>query len=65
MQALTFVPAEETELVEMYKRWTIAYSKTLMCHLRENAELELVLKVPFAACRTLWMFDVAVHAICE
>ncbi|KAL0043408.1 hypothetical protein WJX79_003790 [Trebouxia sp. C0005] len=45
-QALTFVPGNEPELVDMFKRWSIAYSKTLMCHLREEgdvkAELELL-----------------------
>ncbi|DBA73418.1 hypothetical protein WJX77_011203 [Trebouxia sp. C0004] len=47
-QALTFVPGNESELVDMFKRWSIAYSKTLMCHLREEgdveAELEAVLQ---------------------
>ena len=48
-QAITFVPAEENELVEMYKRWAIAYSQTLMCHLREDENLAEVLKVRCAA----------------
>lgn len=43
-QAITFTPPEETELVEMYKRWSIAYSKTLMCHLREDEDYNIVLK---------------------
>ena len=48
MQAITYVPAEEDELVDMYKRWTIAYSRTLMCHLREDEDLAKVLEVCFA-----------------
>lgn len=49
LQAITFVPAEEEELVDMYKRWAIAYSRTLMCHLRETEDLAEVLKVQFTA----------------
>ena len=45
MQAITYVPPEEDELVEMYKRWAIAYSACLMCHLRETEDMEAVLKV--------------------
>ena len=51
LQAITFVPAEEDELVDMYKRWAIAYSRTLMCHLRETEDLAEVLKVRFTALR--------------
>ncbi|DBA95288.1 hypothetical protein WJX82_004901 [Trebouxia sp. C0006] len=43
-QAITYVPAEEDELIDMYKRWTIAYSRTLMCHLREDEDLAKVLE---------------------
>ena len=53
MQALTFVPPEEVELVDMYKRWAIAYSRTLMCHLRETEDLESVLQVRFTI--PLWL----------
>ncbi len=44
-QALTFVPGNETELVDMFKRWSIAYSKTLMCHLREEGDVKAELEV--------------------
>lgn len=39
-QALTFVPGDDPELVDMFKRWSIAYSKVLMCHLREEGDAE-------------------------
>lgn len=39
-QALTFVPGNEPELVEMFKRWSIAYSKALMCHLRDDHDVK-------------------------
>ena len=45
LQALTFVPGNETELVDMFKRWSIAYSKTLMCHLREEGDVKAELEV--------------------
>ena len=48
LQAITYVPPEEDELVEMYKRWAIAYSACLMCHLRETEDMEAVLKVQIA-----------------
>lgn len=52
MQAISFVPSEEPEVVEMFKRWTIAYPKTLMCHLRENEDLNAVLAVRALVCCT-------------
>ena len=45
LQALTFVPGNEPELVDMFKRWSIAYSKTLMCHLREEGDVKAELEV--------------------
>lgn len=49
MQALTFVPGNvagnEEDVVDMFRRWSIAYSKVLMCHLREEKHLEEELKV--------------------
>lgn len=61
MQAITYVPEEENELVEMYKRWAMAYSRTLMCHLREDENLAEALKVRFAGSLVavqpaLWLF---------
>ena len=44
-QALTFVPGDDPELVDMFKRWSIAYSKVLMCHLREEGDVESELQV--------------------
>ena len=44
-QAITFVPPEAPQLVDMYKRWSMAFPKTLMCHLRENEDLKAELKV--------------------
>lgn len=44
LQALTFVPGNEPELVDMFKRWSIAYSKTLMCHLREEGDVKAELE---------------------
>ena len=44
LQALTFVPGNEPEVVDMFKRWSIAYSKTLMCHLREEGDVKAELE---------------------
>ncbi|KAL3146980.1 hypothetical protein ABBQ38_014948 [Trebouxia sp. C0009 RCD-2024] len=43
-QALTFVPEDKPELVDMFMRWSMAYSKVLMCHLREDGDVEKELK---------------------
>ena len=48
LQALTFVPEEEPELVDMFARWSIAYSKVLMCHLREDGDVQMELQVSSA-----------------
>lgn len=45
LQALTFVPDDKPELVDMFMRWSMAYSKVLMCHLREDGDVEKELKV--------------------
>ena len=45
LQALTFIPGAEPQLVEMFKRWGIAYSKTLMCHLRDDHDVRHELQV--------------------
>lgn len=39
------MPGNEPELVDMFKRWSIAYSKVLMCHLREEGDVETELQV--------------------
>ncbi|KAL3146981.1 hypothetical protein ABBQ38_014949 [Trebouxia sp. C0009 RCD-2024] len=43
-QALTFVPEDQPELVDMFTRWSMTYSKVLMCHLREDGDVEKELK---------------------
>ena len=48
MQALTFVPEGKPELVDMFTRWSIAYSKVLMCHLREDSDVQMELQVSSA-----------------
>lgn len=45
LQALAFIPGEDPELVDMFRRWSIAYSKTLMCHLRTDHSVKLELQV--------------------
>lgn len=44
-QAITFVPPEDTKLLDVYKRWSIAFSSVLMCHLREDEDLNAKLQV--------------------
>lgn len=46
----------------MYKRWTIAYSRTLMCHLREDEDLAKVLEVCFATLLVACVWDS--HLLC-
>ena len=56
MQALTFVPEDKPELVDMFARWSIAYSKVLMCHLREDGNVQMELQVsslPISLCLLL------------
>ena len=48
MQALTFVPEGNKELVDMFARWSIAYSKVLMCHLREDGDVHKTMEVSTA-----------------
>ncbi len=38
VQGLAYIPEEQTELRDMLCRWTPAFSKTLMCHLRNENE---------------------------
>lgn len=40
-----FVPEEKSELVDSFQRWSMAYSKVLMCHLREDGDVEKELQV--------------------
>ena len=48
MQALTFVPEGNKELTDMFARWSIAYSKVLMCHLREDGDVQKTMEVSTA-----------------
>ena len=45
LQALTFVPEGNQELEDMFARWSIAYSKVLACHLREDGDVHKTMKV--------------------
>lgn len=47
-QGLGYIPDSQPELQNMLCRWTIAYSRSLMCHLRpgENLEEELTATLP-------------------
>ena len=45
LQALTFVPEGDQDLVDMFARWSIAYSKVLACHLRVDGDVQKALKV--------------------
>ena len=47
-QALTFVPEGNKELTDMFARWSIAYSKVLMCHLREDGDVQKTMEVSSA-----------------
>jgi hypothetical protein len=44
-QGLSYFPADRPELKEMLVRWTPAFSKSLMCHLRKDDDYTDVLKV--------------------
>ncbi|EFN53422.1 hypothetical protein CHLNCDRAFT_136634 [Chlorella variabilis] len=43
-QALTCFPAADRPLLDMLCRWTAAYSRALMCHVREDSDLEAELR---------------------
>ncbi|PSC76825.1 UPF0187 chloroplastic [Micractinium conductrix] len=43
-QALGYIPATQPELQDMFIRWVVAYSRSLMCHLRAGEDLEKELK---------------------
>ena len=43
-QGLTYFPEDRPELKEMVTRWTPAFSKSLMCHLRKDDDFTEVLK---------------------
>ncbi|KAL4435491.1 hypothetical protein ABPG77_006253 [Micractinium sp. CCAP 211/92] len=43
-QGLGYIPDSQPELQNMLCRWTIAYSRSLMCHLRPGENLEAELK---------------------
>ncbi len=36
---------QEDDLLDMVKRWSIAFSRSMMVHLREDGDLEAELKV--------------------
>ena len=59
MQALTFVPEGKPELVDMFTRWSIAYSKVLMCHLREDSDVQMELQVSSAPLKKLTLFSLS------
>ena len=44
-QGLGYIPDSQPELQNMLCRWTVAYSRSLMCHLRPGENLEEELKV--------------------
>ena len=50
MQGLTWFRPEEAELLELLRRWTVAYSRSAMCHLREDGDLRKELEVRLAPC---------------
>ncbi|KAI7839791.1 hypothetical protein COHA_006590 [Chlorella ohadii] len=39
-QALAYIPAAQAHLQDVICRWTIAYTRALMCHLRQGEDLE-------------------------
>ncbi|KAI3434870.1 hypothetical protein D9Q98_002924 [Chlorella vulgaris] len=43
-QGLGYIPPHQSELQSMLCRWTVAYSRSLMCHLREGESLAAELK---------------------
>lgn len=57
-QGLTYFPDDKMELKDMLCRWTPAFSKTLMCHLRKDNDLGEELRVRgrklWDAGRMLW-----------
>ena len=44
VQAESWIDSED-DLLDMVKRWTIAFSCSMMVHLREDGDLEAELKV--------------------
>ena len=44
VQAESWIDSED-DLRDMVKRWTIAFSRSMMVHLREDGDLEAELKV--------------------
>ena len=44
-QGLSYFPAEAVELKAMLCRWVMAFSRTLMCHLRKGSDVAAELKV--------------------
>jgi hypothetical protein len=47
VQAETWLVSADDELLDMVKRWTIAFSRSMQVHLREDGDLEAELKVRF------------------
>lgn len=48
LQAESWLPAAEGELLGMVQRWAIAFSRALQVHLREDGDLEAELQVIIA-----------------
>jgi hypothetical protein len=44
VQAESWIDSED-DLLDMVKRWSIAFSRSMMVHLREDGDLEAELKV--------------------
>ena len=45
MQGLVFFRAEDVALKELLAKWSMAFSKVLMCHLREDGNVEAEMQV--------------------
>ena len=44
-QAESWFPEAESELLELLQRWTVAFSRSLQTHLREDGDIEAELQV--------------------
>lgn len=52
LQGLVFFQEEDVVLKQLLCRWTVAFSRTLMCHLRENGDVQKQLQARTAAAPT-------------
>lgn len=43
------MPAKQAELLAALRRWTVAYSRTLLVHLREDGDVTAELQVKLAS----------------